>query len=130
MESWRLVWRKTVPLLSTAALLALREALLIDDPCLIQGATTIPPPLQCVATWPVEAACLLGYAGWKGDGLQTVEEVEGYFARLCFEIDRELEEPAGCRFLLNWHDETPRDEVRRELLPEILLALAARCETF
>jgi len=127
MESWRNVWRKgVVPLLSTESLEALRQALVNDDPRLLQGATTTPPPLQCVQDWPVEAACALGYCGWIGDGLETVAEVEEFFARMCFEIDQQMGEPAACRWFLNWFDEAPRDEMRRLLLAEVNRALAQR----
>jgi hypothetical protein len=127
MESWRKVWRDgAVPLLSTESLEALREGLVHDDARLIQGATTTPPPLQCVQDWPVEAACGLGYCGWQGEGLETVAEVEEFFAKMCFEIDRNLGEPAGCRWFLNWFDETPRDEMREQLLAEVNRALALR----
>ena len=127
MESWRKVWRDGLaPLISTAGLEALRTALSNDDARLLQGATTTPPPVQCVQDWPVEAACVLGYCGWQGEGLQSVAEVEDYFARLCFEVDQRLGEPAACRWFLNWFDETPRDEMRRLLLPEVQLLLAER----
>ncbi len=127
MESWRNTWRKGVaPLLSTESLEALRQALANDDPHLLQGATTTPPPLQCVQDWPVEAACALGYCGWKGDGLETVAEVEEFFARMCFEIDQQMGEPAACRWFLNWFDDTPREEMRRELLVEVQRSLAQR----
>ena len=127
MESWRIVWRDGfVPVLSTAGLTALRDALRGDDPRLVQGATTTPPPLMCVQDWPVEAADALGYCGWQGDGLETVGQVEEHFARCCFEADQRLGEPAACRWFLNWYDDTPRDEVRRELLAEVELALAER----
>jgi hypothetical protein len=125
VETWKGVWRKTAPLLSRQALVALRDALLSDDPRLLQGATTTPPPLQCVQDWPVEAACALGYCGWIGEGLETVRQVEEYFARKCNEIDIEIGEPAACRWLLNWFDETPRPEMRAQLLPEVELALAS-----
>ena len=126
MESWRKVWRDGVaPLMSDDGLIALRKALIDDDPKLIQGGTTNPPPLQCVQDWPCEAACALGYAGWQGDGLNTVGEVEEYFARMCHEIDQRIGEPAGCRWL-NWFDETPRDEMRRLFLEEITLELGNR----
>jgi len=129
MESWRKVWREGLePLLTTEALQALRAALLQDDPRLIQGATTSPPPLQCVQDWPVEAACALGYCGWVGDGLETVGEVEEFFARLCFETDCRLGEPAACRWFLNWFDETPRPVMRRELLAEVQRVLMNRCD--
>jgi hypothetical protein len=127
MESWRKVWRDGLaPHLSTPDLEALRRALKEDDWRLLQGATTTPPPLHCVQDWPVEAACVLGYCGWQGDGLETVGEVEEYFARLCFEVDQVLGEPAACRWFLNWFDETPRAEMRAQLLPEVERTLEER----
>ena len=84
MESWRKVWREGLaPLLSMEGLEALRHGLVMDDARLLQGATTTPPPLQCVQDWAVEGACALGYCGWQGDGLETVAEVEEFFARMC-----------------------------------------------
>ena len=98
MESWRKVWREGLaPLLSIKALQALEKALEADDHRLIQGATTTPPPLQCVQDWPVEAADALAFCGWQGEGLATVIEVEEYFAGACFDCDQRLGEPAGCR---------------------------------
>lgn len=129
MESWRLVWRDGfVQGLSTAGLATLKSALERDDPRLIQGATTTPPPLWFVQEWPVEAACALGFCGWQGDGLGTVGEVEEHFAKVCFEADTRLGEPAACRWFLNWFDDTPRHEMRRELLAEVELALKGRGE--
>jgi hypothetical protein len=127
MESWRKVWREGVaPLISTEGLEALARALEGDDPRLLQGATTTPPPLQCVQDWPVEAACAVGYCGWQGDGLETVAEVEEFFAKVCFEVDQQLGEPAACRWFLNWFDETPREEMRQLLLAEVKRELAQR----
>src|SRR5438552_17129476 len=127
MESWRKVWREGLaPQISTAGLEALRAALVNDDARLIQGATTSPAPLQCVQDWPVEAACGLGYCGWQCDGLETVAEVEEFFARTCFEADQRLGEPAACRWFLNWFDETPREEMRRQLAAEVHWALTQR----
>lgn len=130
MESWRKCWRDgIVPLLSKGHLTTLKNALESDDRRLLQGATTTPPPLTCVQDWPVEAACALGFCGWQGDGLSdglgTVGEVEEFFARTCYEIDKLLGEPGGCRHFLNWFDETPRDEMRRELLGEVERAIRA-----
>src|SRR6516225_8882065 len=116
MESWRKVWRDGLaPLISTAGLEALERALSTDDARLLQGATTTPPPLQCVQDWPVEAACALGYCGWQGEGLESVAEV-----------DERLGEPAACRWFLNWFDETPRDEMRSLLLTEVNRTLGRR----
>jgi hypothetical protein len=97
MQAWQRSFREGIaPLISTRALLALKRALTQDDPALIQGATTTPPPLQAVQDWPVEAACAVAFAGWQGEGLQTVGEVEDYFAHVCFGADKVLGEPAGC----------------------------------
>ncbi len=127
MESWRKVWREgLVPQLPTQGLEALRQALIHDDPRLVQGATTSPPPLQCVQDWPLEGACAIGFCAWQGERLNTVGEVEEFFARVCFEVDQVLGEPAACRWFLNWFDDTPRDEMRRLLLAEVNRALAHR----
>ena len=127
MENWRNVWRNGfIPVLTSNGLANLRDALRSDDLRLVQGATTTPPPLMCVQDWPVEACCALGYCGWQGDGLHTVGEVEEFFARCCFEADERLGEPAACRWFLNWFDDTPRDQMRRDLLAEVELALAER----
>src|SRR5262245_32467755 len=127
METWRKVWREGLtPLLSTPGLEALRRALVTDDGRLSQGTTTTPPPLPCVQDWPVEGACAVTYCGWQGDGLDTVAEAEEFFARVCYDVDQRLGEPAACRWFLNWFDETPRDDMRRQLLAEVNRALAQR----
>ena len=121
MESWRKVWREGfLPQFNEDQKEALRKALTSDDPRLTQGSTTTPPPLLCVQDWPCEAACAIGFCGWMGGaGLSTVGEVEEFFAKACYEADQLLGEPAACRYWLNWFDDTPRDEMRRELLCEL-----------
>ena len=146
MEPWRNVWRNgAAPVLSTDSLKALHLALASDDPRLVQRMTTSPPPMVCTADWPVVAACLLAYPGVCELGgfcqevnpdrtlaLPTreraarVEEVEEYFAQLCYEIDARMGETAACRWLLNYFDETPRAVAFRELLAEVDLALEQR----
>ena len=127
MEAWRKVWREGLaPLLSTNGLEVLKRGLLRDDGRLTQGTTTTPPPMQCVLDWPVEGACVLGYCAWQGDGLETVGEVEEMFAQTCFEADQRLGEPAAVRYFLNWYDDTPRDEMRKELLAEVYRTLNER----
>lgn len=117
MNSWEKVFRVGfAPHLSDASLAAIALAMETDDPRLLQGATMTPPPLPGVKDWPVEAACVAAFCGWQGDGLATVAEVEESFAKLCFDCDQELGEPAGCRWFLNWYDDTPRAEMREQLL--------------
>ena len=129
MESWRLVWRDGfAKLLPTAGLLRLLERLNSDSPLLTQGSTTTPPPLMCFEGWPVEAADAIATAAvgeWDG---ATVGECEEAFARACFDCDQTLGEPAACRWFLNWFDDTPRDEMRRELGLEVRRELWNRGE--
>lgn len=146
MESWEKVWQVAAPMLPTRGLERLLLALRDDDPRLIQQATTSPPPLACVQDWPCEGACLLGYPFAFEDGdagaevaasfasnvtkvypsTKTVGEVELQFARMCFDIDTALGEPAAVRYLLNWFDETPRDEMRQKMLPLVEAELNRR----
>jgi hypothetical protein len=100
--------------------------LLADDPRLLQGATVDPPPLTYVRDWPVEAACALGFCGWQGGGLETVAEVEDYFARACVAADQQLGEPGASRSFIDWYDAMPRAEMRRHLAEEVDRTLAAR----
>jgi hypothetical protein len=129
IENWQRVWREGIaPSLSLAGLEALQRALQNDDPKLVQGATSVPPPLQAVQDWPVEAACAISYAGWQGELCLSVADVESYFARVCFETDKRLGEPAACRHFLNFWDETPRDVVFAQMLPEVKRAIALKQE--
>ena len=127
MEAWRSTFRDGVaPQLSTPGLKALAKALKEDDERLLQGATTSPPPLACVQDWPVEAACPIAFAHWQGDGTEFVGPTEEMFAKTCFETDQLLGEPAAVRFFLNWADNTPREEMRSELLAEVTRILTIR----
>jgi hypothetical protein len=137
MESWRKVWRECFgPQLTIDHLIEIKHALVTDDPRLIQGNTCEPPPMQCVQNWPVERACLIGLCGVienGGWGEATVGDVANTFERMCQEVDEIAVDLAACRHLLNWFDETPRDEMRLTLLPEVELAIASketlmRCE--
>jgi hypothetical protein len=128
MDAWRQVWRVGLaPQISTAGLEALRSALIADDSRLIQGSTTTPPSMGVyVQDWPVESACALGYCGWKGEGLQTVGQIENYFSDLCYKADRESAECGSTKHFLEWFDCTGRVYVFRELLPEVERELSQR----
>lgn len=128
MENWRRVWREGVaPLLSTCGLEALREALLRDDPELMQGATCEPHPDLAERGSPVQRGCLLAYPCWKADGLETVAELDEYFNRLCFETDQRLGEPGAVRWLIRPFDsQWSREEMIANLLPEVERELRRR----
>lgn len=127
-EQWQDVWRDGFArVLPVAGLVALRDAILRDSPQLIQGSTSVPPPLAAVQDWACEGACAVSFCGWKGDdGIETVGEVEEFFSRACFEADQLLGEPAACRWFLNFFDDTPRAEMLPKLLAEVELAIASR----
>lgn len=127
MESWRRVFREGVaPQLSLAGLQALARGLIEDDERLMQGSTTAPPPFLCMQECAVDGACGVGYCAWQGDGLRTVGEVVDFFARICYETDQHFGEPTACGWFLNWFDDTPREEMRRLLLPEVQCAIDER----
>ena len=127
MESWRRVWREGfVSSLPTAGLFALRAALEADDPRLLQGETTSPPSVLCLQDEVVQAACLVTFCGWQGNELATVGDVDEFFTVACLEAGDRVGTEGACRYFLNWYDDTPRDQMRRELLSEVDLALAAR----
>lgn len=127
LADWQRCWRMGfVPNLERRHLLALKKALEEDDNRLMQGDTTMPPPLSCMQDWPVESACAMGYCGWQGDELNTVGQVEEFFAQIIYKCNQTLGEPAASRHFLNWFDDTPRDEMRKELLAEVELALSSR----
>lgn len=127
LEKWQEVWRKGfAPFMPTEGLKALSDALAENDPQLISGSTTLPPPSENWAHYPIEAACAIGYIGWKGKDLQTIGECEEWFANMCFECNRVLGEPSACRWFLNWFDETPREEMIPKLLTEVNAELLKR----
>lgn len=128
MEAWKKVLREGLfPLMSTEHLEILLSGLEKDDPRLMQGATTSPPPMQCVLDWPCESGCLIAYPfAFEEKEPRTVGETEEFFARICFKADQILGEPAAIRYLLNWYDDTPRDEMRKLLVKEISEELERR----
>ena len=128
-ESAKKVWHEGLaPLMPAAGLCALARALRDDDPALLQGATCSPPPLGSMASFPVEAGCVITYCGWKGSDRKTVIQAEEFFAKACFDCDKTLGEPAACRYFINWFDEAPRDEMRNELLPLVEAEIERRLE--
>ena len=127
MEKWRRVWREGLaPQFSQRGLLALQTALGTDDVRLLQGVVSSPPPLDALRACAVNGTCAISLCGWQGDGLRSVGQIEDYFHRICDAADAVFHEPAACRYFLNWFDETPRAEMRRELLAEVRLALRER----
>jgi hypothetical protein len=127
MEKWRRVWRVSLaPRLSRTGLVALLNALRRDDMRLIQGSISSPPALDALRECEIAGACAISFCGWQGEGLNNVGELEEYFHRICDAAEADFDEPAVCRYFLNWFDDAPRAEMRRELLAEVTLALQGR----
>lgn len=127
MEKWRRVWRLGIaPQLSRNALAALESALVRDDPRLLQGTVTAPPPLDANWECQVVGACAVGLCGWLGEGHAQVGAVEDYFTAVAEAADAAFGEAAACRFFFNWFDDVPRATMRRELLAEVRRALGER----
>lgn len=127
LEPWRQTWRDgIVPQLPGAALIALADALQHDDGSLIQGVTTSPPNLRLMEEWPMECACAIAFAGWRGCGMQTVGQAAEFFALVMYNCDCRLGHPQAAKPFVDWFDNTPRDQMRQLLLAEVELALSRR----
>lgn len=127
--AWQRAWRQGIaPQLTTEGLQGLQKALQENNPALITGATTFPPPLHCVADWPVQGCCPLCWLLLDGKNPHEVSvgQLEERFAQACCRADQLLGEPAAVRYFLNEVDEWTREELRQNLLPEVDLALTQR----
>jgi hypothetical protein len=128
LAAWQVAFRNGfAPLLSTAGLEALRSALLRDDQAVVQGETAVFPDGADPDRSPPTATCPLGYAGWKGELLDTVAAVEAWWVGLYDAADARLVDgPAGVWEFLDFVDESPRPVVRRGLMLEVGRELARR----
>ena len=101
LEAWRHAFRVGfAPQLTTIGLLALRHALEHDLPELMQGCTVMPFPLHVNSHLPPEGCCAVTFAGWCGDGLRTVGELEEFFASTVSVAAVALNDPSGPRAVL------------------------------
>jgi hypothetical protein len=129
LESWRKVFREgIVPQVSVAGLQNLAQALERDDPRLLQGVTSNPPALACMANDPVEGCCAWCFLllDHKRPYQVSVGALDQRFAESCFKASQLCGEAGSARYFLNFLDETPRDEMRKLLLVEVLAALVGR----
>lgn len=130
-------WRNGfAPLLPTPGLERLAEALknapvreATGTPFgpLVQGVTVFPYASDFFTSGhgkPVEACCAVTFTGWQSHEW-TVKEASDYFANVCEQADKALGE-GGCRYFLNWFDDTPFEKVRAELGSEIERELRLR----
>lgn len=122
-EAFR-AWRQgMVPQLVDTGLLALREALIANDPALLRGSTVTPWAVADLANAPCEGVCPLAFALWRGLGLVTSGSVSAAWSRIMDECHN-----AGLLpwIFVGWWDDTPAQEARNILLGLVVEALAAR----
>lgn len=122
MEPWLTSWHDHIaPRMTDAELRALAEGLRNDDPAWRQDSTTY--PYAWAWDYPCEAGCAIAYAAWKS--LSEPAVVEDVWKRFDTIVGR-----GGMLYdaipFIRWHDDTPRDVVRRDLLPEVERVLANR----
>lgn len=118
MEKWRRAWRLGImPLLSKKARDALHKAVKENSPDLIQGKSTV-PDIFCSDETKPEACCVLAYTGWRGEGLETVQEIMGYCKILVDHINRSLPHDVCVGDFVQWYDSNPREVVLAELRGE------------
>jgi hypothetical protein len=128
MEVWRHAFRNGFAVvLPIKGLIGLLQALEKNDSRLITGSTCFPPPLQCYQNDFVEQCCPVAWAAaWGAPTCYPVSELEMLFAQACWDASALLGDPSASRHLLNWIDATDRAEIRRELIPELRLAINNR----
>jgi hypothetical protein len=127
MDAWQKVWREGfAPQMTVVGLRALAVALEEDDPALIQGRTARPPVGDHGPDLPIDGACGVAFPIWKGDDLATVLKVERRFNDMCYRVKKELGRPTAVGEFLEWFDQSPRSEMRTELLAEVRLTLDGR----
>jgi hypothetical protein len=105
------------------ALQALQDAIERDDPALVQRATTHPSSNDCPYCEECVGGCAVSYGLWKSMGLHSIGDVERCFSKLCASVDAVLGPGSSTRWL-NHFDELPREQMRAELLPEVIAAIS------
>lgn len=127
---WRRAWEECIaPLLSTRALVALRDGLRANDARLITNRIVSPTRNDRTTPMAPLGACPIGYCGWQGEGLTTCEEVENFFGDLTFRAAALATERNSDVFVSDfviWWDVTPREFSVPALLWVVEVTLAAR----
>ncbi len=113
---WKYSWHVGVaPSLPYAGLVALRKALAEDDPSLIQNKVA-----ASRYAWNTDAACAIGYCGWKAGLARTRCEVESFFR------DVIGKDGVDANPFLTFFDGQPREQMRMTFLPEVEKTIAFR----
>jgi hypothetical protein len=125
MENWRRVWRDGfAPVLPTSGLQRLATALRDDDWRLVQGSTTVPPD----GNWRAKRTCPGAFCVWEEP--MSCTKIRLLFGFVCdkaqLRLYRYKDADLHIGGLLNWIDNTPRAEMREQLLVEVNRELSRR----
>ena len=119
MESWKKSFAHIADVCGVPALQVLRTAVSENYCSLIQGTTVAYEPATNPGDRTVCGACAVGYMYWKADDMDFADDVEEAVAATFSEVAKKAGWDRAPDLFTNWYDETPRDEMRRELLPVI-----------
>lgn len=130
---WVHVWHEGIaPLLTDHQLQALLRGLLIDTPEIVQKVITEPVNQPGHGDLPPVAACVLGFALWKGqpgnpsgDGW-TVLDLEDEVLCLISNVDARLGQQGAFKEFFHAWDHGDRQAMRWALMAEVCRALASR----
>lgn len=127
VELWKVAFRVGVgPAFTDAELLALRAGLRCRDERIIQG--SVCEPYHPATLWPhkCQAACAIGYAGWRG-GLILSSDVVDRFHEIIDISNVALSDDCGTLdVFVGWFDSTDREQAMSELLAEVEREVARR----
>lgn len=126
-KPWQVVLRRGLfPQLTTADLKTLAVAVEEDDGRLIQKWSVVPNGPGSFTKY-AECGCLISYVGIFSRGIELVMDVQGWFGRVCSEVDNFFDGGSGeVRYLLNWWDDTDRAEALAALGAEVRAELKRR----
>lgn len=125
LEAWQVCWRGGLAdALPTEGLVALRDALVNDDPALIQGQTVAPIPFLSPNA-KTTGCCPISYCGWRAFGLDATADVYAFYHAAYYRRNGYGYEN-GSRDFTEFVDGTPRDEMRKRLVVEVNRTLKQR----
>lgn len=115
-----------VPLLKDEELWVLKGWLTMAPERFKQGYTLYPVPTPAEEPYMMpDCGCLITNIG-RINMLKYADELYEYFARMCYNIDQNMGEPSAVRYLLNWYDDSPWEDVKNGSIEELEAALQCR----
>lgn len=125
--TWRDVWSAACTYFTTKGLEALKASLEGGGKDIVQQLTVLPSSYRLFGKLLPEKACPIAYCGWQGGiGIEVVDELEMFFAQICFDLETVFNEPCVIRYFLKWFDNAPREEAIKLLLAEVVDELHKR----